>query len=227
MSDQNKKVGAESSEELAVIVIEIPNPKWIGAVPSQGGVVFGRHYAQVNLAEKELLRVCGGTIELCAVGKKEIKGLSKGEPIEIKCSHCSFSHMFAESWKESTLEWMRIAFNLAMDTIFNYSGGPEDENFGSAAHDVKICISNYNNRLSAVPPTPERPQWKDQRVLVWKEYGIAVYTKLNLDVNNLRALVINAALLMTELEQIFQNAIKRSAQLASSASEPFHFNTRR
>lgn len=227
VNNRNNKAGTQGNEELAVIGIEIPSPKWMGVVPAQGGVVFGRHYAQIDQDMKKLLISCDGTVELCAVGKNKIQSLSEGEPIEIRCTRCGFSHIFAENWKESTLEWMRITFALAMDTIFNYSEGPEDENFGLAAHDVKICVPNYNNRLYTVPPTPERPQWEDRRVLAWKEHGIAVYTKFNFDVKNLRALVINAALLMTELEQIFQNAIKRSAQLAASASEPFHFNTRR
>ena len=65
------------------------------------------------------------------------------------------------------------------------------------------------------------------RPIRWKSYGLVIARVLDLNDDGLKILLADAGVLMTAMERSFQEAIKRAAQLASSASESFHPDTRR
>mgnify|MGYP001597433057 CR=1 FL=1 len=101
-----------------LIGVEIPHPIWYSAVPRGNGCLFGKHYGVLQETDTFpiLGEICGGQLELYAVGKSEIVGLSK-EPIVVKCDLCGFSFDVAGSWVAAVKKWTKIALQT---TLFQF-----------------------------------------------------------------------------------------------------------
>lgn len=228
---------ADKKELLQVVGIEIPAPGQTHSARTDG-VPFGVHYATLKKGKYdwEVASICNGDLKLFDEGENTLGPSQK--QTEIRCSECEFCLPFyREEWEETIFEWMRLVFGTVIRQIVHYPPGSNSAEKRILANtiyqDIKVC--NPQDWVSDIPGKLRNHinemVWGEKDVeffsVIWKNYGLVIARVFNLDHNGLKLVLADAGVLMTAMEKSFQNAIKRSAQLASSASEAFHPNTRR
>ena len=227
----------EGKELLQVIGIKIPDPGHAHSARTDG-VPFGVHYATLKKEKYgwEVASICNGNLKLFDEDENTLDPSQK--QTEIRCSECEFCLPFyREKWEEPIFEWMRLVFGTVIKQIIHYPPGSNLAKKRILAdtiyQDIKVCNPQYwvsditgklRNRINEIV-------WGEKDVeffsVIWKNYGLVIARVLDLDCDGLKLVLADAGILMTAMERSFQEAIKRSAQLASSASEPFHPDTRR
>jgi len=228
---------AGKKELLQVVGIKIPDPGQTHSACTEG-VPFGVHYATLKKEKYdwEVVNLCNGDLKLFDEGENTLGPSQK--QTEIRCSECEFCLSFyREKWEETIFEWMRLVFGTVVRQIVHYPPGSnlaEKQRLSwTIEQEIKICnpkywISDFHqkllNRIHEIA-------WGKKDIeffpITWKNYGLVIARVLDLDCDGLKLVLADAGILMTAMEQSFQEAIKRAAQLACSASEPFHPDTRR
>ncbi len=207
-----------------VIGIRAPHPTWHFNGPEYAESTFGIHigkvvdqqYAPTNDAIEE----CGGTLnfDVGPVG-----------PIKVRCSVCDFFLLFpkeAWQWKDVVFEWIQMVFSTALIAIIN------------ADWRIMRYYSRWlNGPQRFLPGTRVFISDKSTKVLdkytlvhtlgVWPNFRVMAGLLDLQDPDSLKLLLVVAGIMMAEMEERFQDAIKKATQLAFSASEPFHPRTRR
>ncbi|GEM_PF-5969482 len=230
------------ADQYGVIGVSVPNP--LVHSSRKGGIFFGKHH--VTAAEMfdsnffSLYGRCGGDLELYGEGQDEVKNLDR-EPIEVRCGRCDFSfRLHPRNMTEAIDEWIRIVLGYAIfEARFSPYFRPEGHGASIEIARFPFCnpptvklneelgrflekVAGFKDKAWWGQGTPQffLPKWGDHRIIV---AGVIDYEKP--EVKDL--MIANLAFLLRHLEQGFQEAIKRSAQLATSASESFHPDTRR
>ena len=129
-------------------------------------------------------------------------------------------------------EWMRLAVSLAgyvMAARFEFI---DYQNISICEPPRHIMVFDNEGVLERLAIDPELRLHRDNNrhyeIPYWEEYGMALIKVENLPNNECFSwLVVDCLLLMAHLEESFQTAIKRASGFAGSASERFHFDSRR
>jgi hypothetical protein len=189
----------------------------------------------IRTSNGERIQECDGELKLYAVGVKQYADASPDDgyigggrtPPEVRCSLCTFKFcLHKEDWALGIFEWMQMAFGMALVHI---SADRELMRHFSIWRDaVNVCLPETEMVFSREVIDVLRAYNSSGNVLgVWHDSRIMVSSLDFNEPNSLKLLLVGSGIIMTEMEERFQKAIKRSAELASSASESFHPKTRR
>jgi len=228
----------DEKEVIQIVEICIPDSIWEHAVPGKAGAIFGKHlWVKTTEGLTDTYTPCGGNLRFEAVPPSErIIGLSYDEPIMIRCDSCNFSlQPFAGTWQEAVQEWRLIAYIAGLQLIqhSSYLRGQEQYVFDELNTFLPGNISFGEQLEGLLANKYDLWQKVSQQGTItglpfWREHGLAVAYVTNIDKSwGLENLVVASGLLLKHMEHSFQKAIKRSHQLASSASEVFHPRSRR
>jgi len=216
------ETGGKELLQVQLVGINIPNPAWFDSIPPHP-VSFGKHFATFKLENGwKLEGTCKGKFLFFQRGYEAI--LNPKDSIGIYCQECHLALPFSrESWQKTMLEWMIIASgtNLKRIQIKEFKGSTifQDK--------IKVCKSDWIDPWLGME-LEKNPDYIDWHVYgaYWDDYKM-VSRIINLDEQGHNFLHVLDAILKTEIEKTLQKAIRRAAELACSASEPFHPDTRR
>lgn len=227
-------------ERVELIDLFMPDPDFLRSVPD-APAHFGKHltvlsydpkYLNILLTADAPEKKCGGILEVRAIGKEQIQHLGRGEPIEAHCSRCSFRLGLAENtWDEAILEWMRICFACGLEDLLRLRS-PRSAGFlaySDSEPSLKSLLPSMQKVDNTVVSYLSEERWMTNCLLpVWycQRFVVAKLEGMGTPDGMVRWGVI-AAILMKNMEDRFQQGIKRAASFAASASEPFHLERRR
>jgi hypothetical protein len=227
---------------LQVVGISIPDPSLIRIFPNSI-IKLGTHYSVLEGLGKKwnTQQFCNGDIIL-SEGYKDIIGDSAQDKdwskiqFTAKCLRCNTT-LFSfnrKGWRAAMLDWMCLAVGtIIMKNAYNNTPSIAMI-FETIKQEIKVCKPDMSTSLLCGAPevieTPPQEDLKDSIFcgrIRWDNYGLVITRLLDIEDVGYDFLILDIAILLTEMEKSFQNAINKSAQLACSASEPFHPNTRR
>lgn len=224
--------------KIAVAEICIPDSTWEHAVPGKAGAIFGKHLLSTTVRSlNDEYCNCGGNLRFAPIPPSErIVGLSEDEPIMIRCDSCNFSlQPFAGTWKEAVREWRLIAYiaGLQLIQLSSHLRAQEQYVFDELNEFLPQRIS-LSGCLESIL-SKEYDLWRkvSQHGIItilpfWPEHSLVVAYVTNIEKPyGLENLAVVSGFLLKQMEQSFQQAIKKSHQLAGSASEFFHPRSRR
>jgi hypothetical protein len=204
--------------KIQAVGIRMPDPLRLFTASSDGGIDFGRHYGELEEVSSSPLRftsTCDGSLELIAVGGDCIRGRSE-EPIEVRCTVCEFNFYAGAYLRDAVFEWMRIALGFSLWQTLTTKYSSYRDMFW---REVTVCrprlveVRGDSGELEGF--LGEDSGFKNLKYFpVWVDHGN-------------EGLLVDALLLMTELERVLHGGIKQGANSACSASEVFHTQTRR
>jgi hypothetical protein len=225
---------------IQLVELYLPGLNLLQEVPTGGAECFGRHSTTLWEPGGLILSVvnynveCRGTLGLYAVGKERILGLSRNEPIEVRCGSCDFRFMLsAVSWKDAVWEWMRITFSSGLAHLSSRPDAPDillELLYGSDKHSLGSLLPPMQQVDETLKPYLKPEMWEclQPRIPLWPHFGIAIGKMGHLDTpGGLLRWGVIAALLLKNLEIQFQDSIAQAAATASSASEFLHPKSRR
>lgn len=189
---------------------------------------FGTHIGKaINDPWKEIAE-CGGTLDLSRDELNETSpdegSTRKGSPI-VKCSDCDFSLVLNQDWHwvHSYSQWMQMAFWTTLTVLFK-----KDWRF--ERHQTQKAYQSFLPR--------ERTFYRDQAIKVLDRYHVAhtlgewpsfsvLIAPLDLqDPHSLQLLLLNSGVMLSSMEEKFQDATKKAMRQINSASGIFHLPKR-
>jgi hypothetical protein len=221
--------GNKQTDLLQVVSVDIPDPSWIQKSQTKS-VFFGKHYGPYDLSRE-------WKTPMCEAGDMVFVVLENGTCFEcsettyntdrilqfaVRCRKCGFiMNLYAKSWKDAVIEWMTIAIGTFLKEL-----EVDDDYISLAApikRNIKICIpKNAKIWYKKQPGNHSTPY------IIWPDYEVATELTSPCNMKSYYSLLlVDAGILMTEIENILHESIKKSSLYACSASRKFHPDTRR
>jgi hypothetical protein len=234
-------------EKLEVVEIEIPKPYRLESYPPAGGIPFGKHL--VTIVDREITSpedICGGGL-LLEIGSYLHTPEGKADrQCQIRCNQCGLVFSIGSPYQQAVWEWMRIVLGAAILQLTPLASVQKYSEYWTSQPPT-ICLPRTHRQgqslfeyLRKLYPNwwgEDHPNegklltdwpWTAKDLPMWGDHGIIVAQIARLDtIEGLHTIIFIALYLMDNLEKSFQDAIQKSARLASSTSEVFHPATRR